>query len=466
MDPNTNIPNTPVPSEPIEPLANSEPQTPVSSGGTVKPLIIHPEPAAPVVALNDVPPMPPASPTVAPTSPSYATPPAAPAPPGIVSSSFDPAASAAPVVGTVNPGTPMAAASPAIPPSKRRRLKPLLIAATGLIVLLGGSAAAYYGVIVPNQPANVLKSAIINSLQQDQVSLTSALNYQSSGGSSSIPPLKLTIDSSRDTTAKTSDLTLGFSGYNVNLSLEARLINQNLYLKAGDLSSLAALLGKLSPSLASPANTIAGDLSNQWVEVDSSILQQAGLSCVLNTNLTINQADVNVLSAAYAKNSFIDIQKTSDTTVNGQAAEQFNVTLDDNKAAGFIGGLGDLSSVKSLNSCEPGAASALTKIKGDNQKDPMTIWVSKADKRVIKLSLTGDASGNLTNSSSKNTTQGTATFVTSLNYGNVSITAPANAESVLDLYNKLAPTISSLSSSGLNLSSLLSGFSGSSTSGQ
>jgi hypothetical protein len=300
-------------------------------------------------------------------------------------------------------------------------------------------------------------SAIVNSLQQNQIGYTGTAlaTYQGSSSSSSSQSFKLTIDGSENSTAKASDTTLGLDVYGVKLNVEARLVNKNIYIKAGDLSQIATLLGSLSPSLTTPSTTISKELSNQWIAIDQTLINQAGLGCTLNSSLSVNQADVNILKSAYLNTEFIKVQQTSSDSVNSQAAEKYVVNIDDNKAATFISKLGDLSAVKSLDSCQAGAAKGLTKAKGDNKQTAMTFWVSKSDKRIVRINWVPSKA----QLAAANTTAGS--FDLNLNYKNVSIAAPANSVPAVQVIVQLQKA---LSGSGIDVNSLLSGLTGGSTS--
>jgi hypothetical protein len=502
MDPNTNIPTDPSEPLPLGPPLHPE-DTTTEPEPEVGPVVFQPqtqvEPSLPQPAyVPDVPPspLPPSPPSPQPPlpgpgnalSPTQNPPifPASPLPgaqtvnpafnpqpvfnpqvvtptpgaPVVVSGGFAPGQAVPPMAGYPNP---VMQASDAPPPSsgKGHRLKRLLVVVAGLVVLAGGSAAAYYGLIVPNQPANVLKSAVINSLKQNSVNYKATVDYQPNSGAS-LSPVKVTVSGSRNATAKTSDTSVEFNGYGIDLTVEARFVNNNLYIRTGNLSALAALAGNYVPSLSGTATTISDDLSNQWIEADQSLLDQAGLGCFLNSNFSLTQTDINLLSSDYAKHQFMNIKQITTASVNGHAAEEFQVNVADNTAAGFIQNIGNLSAIKHLETCKgvTRVSGSLANIKGDTKSTPLTIWVSKSNKQIVQMSLPNTAQD-------ISTDQGKVNNLLTLNYANASITAPANSESVLQLYTKLAPALqSALSSSGLNLSNLFSGLgSGSSTSG-
>jgi hypothetical protein len=459
----------PAPSEPSitqpEPSGAPDPSSPVFS-----PSVPPPAPAAPPRPGAFTPPSNVIMPTqgspagaalpLTPQSPQSPLPPtptigaaADPTAPMIVSGGFAPGAPTGPVVGAVAPTYATPGQGGALPStSKFRGLKPILIALAAIVVIGGGSAAAYFGVIVPNQPANVLKTAMLNSLKENSVSYNGNVSFSFGGSTGSGTTYQLNMSGSKNSAEKASDATLAFDGYGVKVSIEARIANQNLYVKAGDLSTLAALVGSFEPSLSSAATTISGDISNQWVEVDSATLNEIGIGCYINAATgPLTQADINTLTADYTKNSFLTIQKTTSTTVDGQAADEFAVNINDDKGAGFISSMGTLSSIKSMEACDGGGqiASSLKQVKGDNKQTPLTLWVSKSDKEIIEASAT-ETPQDVAQTHAKGTVD------LNFSYKPVTITAPANAESYLQMYTKLAPTLDSLSTSGLNLNSLSS----------
>lgn len=387
-----------------------------------------------------------------------------PPPPVVVSGGFNGGTPSTPTVGGGTPTSQPASISPSTPPnampptgSKNRRRKPFFIGLAAVLVLAIGSAAAYVGIVLPNEPINVLKQAMVNSLEQTQVNFTGTLHAASTDGSSSIPSVDVSLSGAENATAKTSDITLGVGVEGIKLSVEALLANQNLYLKTGDLSTLAGFIGAADPSAASLVNTVSQTLSNQWIEVDKALLEQANLSCILNTSFTVNQADINLITSDYSKHGFLTVEKSTGVTVGNQAADEFNVNVDDNKFASFVNGLSGLSYVKSLDSCQPGAAKGLTNVKGDGQQTPITVWVAKSNKRIIQLSYT-------TTSAMQAKSHEQGTFTLALNYNPVTITAPTNAEPAMQVITQLEQALGGSSSDFTNLiQGFTSGLGGSSS---
>jgi hypothetical protein len=323
-------------------------------------------------------------------------------------------------------------------PSRGRSLKPLLIALAAVIVIGGGSAAAYFGAIVPNKPANVLKSAVVNTLQQTQVSSKGTLEASSGAGGLA---LKADINSAVNSVAKTADVQLNLTVSGVSFPIEARLVNKNVYVKVGDLSSISGLVGAYSPDAGSVATAVSSQLSNKWIVIDETLLNEAGIGCVLNSNWTLSQADIKLLENQYSQNPAVTIQSTSSDSVNGQKAEKFVLSIDDDKAAAAFGNaktFNNLSMVKSLEKCYKNSSAlsgTSTTIKGDHDKTPITLWVDKGSKRIVKAELQTSAKEKKAGMS--------GSFTTTISYKPVSITAPPNPEPAIQVFTDIQKSISS-----------------------
>jgi hypothetical protein len=313
--------------------------------------------------------------------------------------------------------TPSTDTPPKVGARGRSYKKPLIVAAAVLIIA-GGSAAAYIGIILPNKPINALKIALANSLQEPQSSFkgTLATDPASTGGVA----LKADISGAANSAAKAADVTLGLTVSGVTFPVEARLVNQNAYVKLGDLSTVAGLVNAYSPGMGGLATTLSSQLSNKWIVIDSTLLNQSGAGCILNASWAISKTDVNLLNDIYDKtsNSFVTIQSTSADSVNGQKAKKFVLSIDHDKLAAYGNDktLDNLSLVKSAQKCDKNVTKNVTDTKGDHGKTPLTIWI--ANKHIAKIAYQADKKGSLT-----------LTF----DYNKVSITAPSNAEPAMQV---------------------------------
>lgn len=317
--------------------------------------------------------------------------------------------------------------------SKGKRMKIALIAAAGVVVLLAGSAAAYFGAIVPNKPENVLKAAVANTLQQKQASFKGEFTLDSTDGST--PSFKATMSGAEDFVAKATDINVNLTVSGVTVPVEARIVNKNLYFKVGDLSQAVKLLTATSPDLGELGQAVAGKLSNQWIVVDSTLLDQAGVSCALDTSLAFTDDDIKYIQTQYNANQFATIKSSSIDTVNGQAAIKYELAINDDKAAAFGKKLDQLSVVKALQKCNTTKdATTDTESLADGDTTPLTLWVDKSSKRISKISLHSTSQD-----AKKDNLSGT--FETTFTYGPVSIKAPSDAKPFTDVLADLETTL-------------------------
>lgn len=357
------------------------------------------------------------------------------------------------------PGSPMAPmGQPAMPgPGKKRffKTKAFLLSLVAVLVICIGGAAAYFGVVVPNQPANILKKAVLNTAQQQKFAYTSDISVTSSAASGGGLSGKIDIDGSLDTVDNTSDTNLDLTVSGVSVSAEARYVDQNLYVKLGDLSTLSALANSLAPSDASQFNTLSSQLSNKWIEIDSTLLKEAGLNCAMNQNFTLSQSDINLLTNAYNKNPFSTIKSATSTSLNGVSEEKYSLNISNNELVKFVDSFSGISSVKSLESCMRTKTTTLN-WKGDGKTTPVTVWVDKSTKRLSQISLSSNDSG----------TSGTITL--NLSYNPSTVTAPSNSTPLLTVFTQVMNDFGGSTSSGsasTSLNSFLNGLSSGVSSG-
>ena len=387
----------------------------------------------------------------------------------VVGGSFDGATTgspaALPTLPTTAPTTPDpatffasdSAATPGAPvpaPKSKKRGTMVLAILAGVLLIGGGSAAAYFGVVVPNKPDNILKAAIVNALQQKQVTASGSFTTDPTASDGGIAA-KINFKSQFDTSSKSAAAQINATYSGVSLDIETRYLDQNLYVKAGDLSPLTGLAATFAPEVAPVAQTISKQLSNQWILIDSTLIRQAGGSCVVDASWSLTTADQKILTDQYGKNPFTVIQSSSSDTVGGKKATKLVLSIDDDKLAKYVTGLKDLSLVKSLKSCMTDKTSK-TSIDGsslaDHDHTPITIWVDKGSKQIVKI-----ASHSTAQDEKKNHIKDTISI--DLSYGKVSITKPSGAKPVIQVITDLQTT---LKGTDFDLSSLISGISNSS----
>ncbi|HSW37501.1 MAG TPA: hypothetical protein VLG37_04015 [Candidatus Saccharimonadales bacterium] len=320
-------------------------------------------------------------------------------------------------------------------PNKKRRLTLLVIIVIAALVLISGAVAAYYAYVLPNQPDKVLKTAIENTLQQKTTNLKGTFTADSTD-SAHPSSFKLDVQGSSDAGAKATDFTLTLTTAGVTFPLEVRLVDQNLYMKVGDLTTLVGLLNGFSPQIGGAASALAKSVSNKWIVFDSTLLKQAGAGCFLDNSWALTKADITYLESQYETNKFVDIKSTADDTVDGQAAKKFVLSMDDNKGAAYFKTLDQMPTVKALSSCSKAKSQPLdTKFLADGDHTPLTVWVDKANKRIVKVEMQSTAQD-----LQKSHQKGTATV--SISYDKVTVTAPQGAEPALQVLSELQQELS------------------------
>jgi hypothetical protein len=443
MDPtqNTNNDNPTDPSTPSESPSSDMPRiTPDSTPAPVDNSTSAPEP----------------SPTITPMQPTVNSDPSTSGP--VVSGDFSP---------PVAPGTPTPP-SPFEPNAnggvvtsdhRKRWLKPLLAVIAVVVILGGGSAAAYFGIVVPNEPDNVLKTAITNTLKQKNFDYTGNINLDPASADNG-PAAKITMSGGDSLVDKEGQSTIAVTVDGVTANLQIKYVNQNLYFNFGDLNNLSSLVTTIEPDLGGFASTVSGQFSNKWIEVDSTLLKQAGLSCVIDNDNSLNNDDIKQLEKDYMMNQFVAIKSSASDTVSNQSSEKYVLNVNDNKFVNFGNGLSSLSTFKSLNSCSSTATKSLgadtsTATKGDGKITTINVWVNKKTKLIDQINYV--ASSDIAKSSGYG---GNATLT--LSYSPVTVAAPTDAEPAV---NALATLESDYTKYESSLSGLFGGGSSSIDSG-
>ncbi|HVW23278.1 MAG TPA: hypothetical protein VHB51_02260 [Candidatus Saccharimonadales bacterium] len=369
------------------------------------------------------------------------------------SASAEPAATTAPE----SPALPEASAAPsaqptvssdaaAAAPGAKRSMKGAFVAVVAVLVLAIGSAAAYVGIIVPNKPENLLKSAIDNTLNSKGGQFAGVVSVKPTSGAG--VAAKVEFNGGANTTAKTAAFKVNADVSGVSFPVETRLVSGDFYFKLGDLSQLGSLAQSFNPSAGSLVQELSGQVSKKWFKVDSTALDSAGVGCFTNANWSLSTADAKLIESNYKDHPFTTITSTSRDTINGKKAEKMVLSIDDDKLSTYLKNLkfDQLSLFKQLHDCNK----ALTpkndyKDVADHDKTPLTLWIDKGSKQIVQIS------GGSTPKDSK-TVKTTVTIT--LNHTLPTITAPAGAHNYTELVASLSKAFGG---SGFDPISLFSG---------
>lgn len=331
--------------------------------------------------------------------------------------------------------------------SNTKRKKILLVVTgvlAGIVLLGGGIAAAYAGIILPNKPENILKTALVNTAKEKQVLLNGTTEVKAADPTKedAEPATKITFSTKSNADKKQAEATIKVTVSGIDFPLDARYVDGNIYVKLGDLKTVMSFISSYAggalgfdPSELDPLITNVSNLvSNQWVEFDSTLLNTAGASCVTDADFTLTDQDIQLLEDQYVANPFAKITSHAEDTVKGKAATKFEISVDDNKAAQYLGNkkLQDLSFVKTLRKCQAfnKGFDQDTKSLADGDITPLTIWVDKDTKRISKI-----ASHSTKQDAEKNNMQ--AMVESTISYGSVSIQKPENTKPAMQIWSEL-----------------------------
>lgn len=362
----------------------------------------------------------------------------------------------APIPSTDNLFAPDANAPAAIGAQKgpQKKKAVLFVGILAIVMLLGGAfAAAYYGIVIPNRPENVLLQAVKNTSQQQYVSSTAKIDIAPTGNSqeSAMPAFKVESKGSIDTSNGQSESTNKLTMTGVDVTLDTKYVDENIYLKVGDLKTVTSLAssylgGSENPQLKGELDKVTGVIENQWIEIDSTILDQAQVSCTLDSDYRLTDKDLQLLEDQFNKHQFITINNHSDDKVSGQKAIKYQLTLDAKKAGEFIDDkkLEELSLVKKLEKCSENENTSPEALKDNvdtdsigDEKYTFDLWVDAKEKVISKVSFA-------TEDQSKKPEDVRAAVEVTMTYNKVSITKPENAKPALQLWGELqqvSPTL-------------------------
>ena len=319
-------------------------------------------------------------------------------------------------------------------PILKNNKKPVLLAAVvvGLLVLVGGTAAAYYGAILPNKPENVLKRAISNTAQETKTRFEGKLNYESTDEKATVKAVNVTFKGEADTQASKFGSTFDITASGAKLPVELRSVDKSLFIKIGDLGSVKGLAQTIAPEYGLIVDEVNKKVANQWIEVDETLLKQAKADCALNTSFALTQSDMELLQKRYQQVPFASIKSNTPDNVNGRSATKYEISVDDNKGAEFIKGLDELSVVKKIKQCNQGKQNTdPTKSLADNDTTPVTLWVDKANKQIVKI-----ASQSTKQNEEKDKIK--ASFEITMQYGQAQVVKPEGAKPFLEVFGEFS----------------------------
>ncbi len=233
---------------------------------------------------------------------------------------------------------------------KGKKLSFVAILGIALVVLLGGSAGAYFGIIAPNKPENLLKTAVTKQLQKKQQTTKGTVSLDLKN--QDIKNVSVNFNAAIDNEKQAFSTSVEASVSGAKLPLEVRSVDKSLFIKVGDLGSIKGLAGLAGgPQASSIVDGLAKKVSNQWIEVDQSLLKQANAECVTGLMGTFSKKDTDQLVKAYGNNAFFTVKGKSADKVDGKSTTKFELDLNRENLDKFSDSLDQLEAVKKIADC-------------------------------------------------------------------------------------------------------------------
>lgn len=255
----------------------------------------------------------------------------------------------------------------------------------GALLITAGSAAGYFGIIVPNKPENVLKTAIEKTALQTKSKFEGKFTYESTDPEAELKAMNITFKGQGDTEKNAFQSEFNITASGVSLPFELRSVDKSIFFKIGDLSTIKSLATASAPEYGPIIDAVNEKLADQWIEIDETLMKQAGTDCMVNTSFALTKADIELLQKRYQEVPFVAVKSTSSEEVNGRAAYKYVMELDDNKGAEYVKGLEELSVVKKIKECSKDTDPIDTEELADDDITPITIWVDKGSKTISKF---------------------------------------------------------------------------------
>jgi len=355
-------------------------------------------------------------------------------------------AGGAPVVGGFStlPGAPGPVTPATSPPqlkTKRRLLKRAILPIIIVLVVGGASAAAYFGYYVPNEPKNVLQTALINMISGTKLNSAHFSGNATITDSSSKQTYTASITGAADRSGKF-QATASVDAVVTTISVQVVTADgKNFYIKIGGLDGLTQILNSVGASSGITGLVpLINSINNQWYEVDQSLVSQLEKSMNITPSTALTQADINTISNLYKKDDFLSVQKTyANQVVAGTNSDHYRAVIGKTKLQAFVSGLKN-AHISNLGVGQDVFNTLNTDIGRANTANyPFDVWVSKSDKLIDQVSLSSTSDGD----------PYSVKFMLSNINQPVSVSVPASSKSILQLIGQITQDYD-LSAGGTN----------------
>lgn len=295
-------------------------------------------------------------------------------------------------LGTVGPSALDEQLAPAQPRSRKKRWMLIGLIAGIVALLFGGAAAAYFGYYLPNQPENILKSALVNSFSKDKAS---SLHFT---GTAQISDTATEDGYTIDVTGAMSqegklNLSANIDALVATVTFDLRSADgKSYFLKLGGLEGAPELLAQSGDASLQAYGPILAALNDQWYEINQSLIEQLTGTTLETGSLTA--ADLQKLGQAYDQHPFLAVKETlASETINGRDSYHYKVTVDKTKLKAFVQAVKE-AGIDSLKLTQEGVDAfngSLADV--DFSKYPIDVWIAKDDLLFMQVAFKTEENG-------------------------------------------------------------------------
>lgn len=324
--------------------------------------------------------------------------------------------------------TPPSAAheSPAAPGVSRKKKLGLIGLIVGIVVvLLGASAGAYFGYYLPNQPENILKSALVNSFSKDKA------NSVHFNGKASVTDTASDTTYSAEFTGASSqtqfDLSVKIDALVTTVTFDMRSLDgKSFFLRLGGLDGLPELLAQTGDPVVESYGPVLMAINDQWYEINESLIEE-WLGTSLESGV-LTEADIKKLGQAYEQHQFLVVKETlASESINGRDSYHYKVVVDKDKLKKFVAALKD-AKLDSIKLTQKNVDDFSNMLMGVNfSKYPIDVWIDKDSKMFTQLGFKVEEDGAVFDAK-----------VTITDYNKpVTVEKPEGAKSILEAMNDI-----------------------------
>lgn len=351
---------------------------------------------------------------------------------------------------SVTSGSSASSPTPVAPKSdKKKKLSLLAILIIAAVVLLGGGAGAYFGVIVPNKPENVLKTALSNYIDQPRYKFDgkATVDVNAPNAGDSLNTFDVTFNGQVDLEANSFQFKTGLNILGVKPEVEVSKVGRTIYFNVGDLNQYQSLSQLGGPDVAAMVEEVNKSVGSQWIEIDESLFKQAkpGAECLLDFPKPYSKDDVEAMTDLYTNREFVTIKSTTTETLDGRDALKYDLDFNQDKLKDYTSNaFQNLSTYREFSECvEKIAGKKVDKLlEEQNQAQPVqqsmstSMWVDKGSKTIKKISMVINTT--------QNDVETKTNFEGTFDYGNVSIVKPEKSKPIMQVIGELTPLFQGL----------------------